>query len=567
MKFIQKAPSLLAAASLLLIVLLTAACAAAVPQGADEAGSATEAPESESAGDAASEEVVAEGDQIFRVGVWSGPQSFNPYITTDDYSALIFEYVYGQLIRFDENGVPVPYLAERFESSDDATEYTIYLREDAVWSDGTPVTAQDVEMSYRLHGNADVASIIAGNYAAIQGMEAYGSGEAEGVEGLQIIDDKTIKFVLDEPNAPFINTLDYFVLPSHILGDVPPAEMETHPFFEAPTVSAGAYKFVDYEPDQFIEFEANENFFLGEPQIERLIFRIGAQDVLLAQLQTDELDFALVPPAEVERVRNMENVNFVSVPGAGAQVVHFNLQKPYLQDKKFRQAVAYALPRTDIVDPLYFGEADVVNSPNAIGWAVPDDLNDYGYDPEQARALLEEIGWDGSQTLLLRYPTGNKPREMSAPLIQSALGEVGIEVELEVTDFATLLTDVKEGNYDLSLLGWTGSGDPDLLATILYDSANVPPEGWNIMHYSNERVDELVHEGRLTSDQGEREAIYQEMYRILNNELPVVFLWSENTLYAYNDRLIGFAPTQFGSWSTLASNAFPNIQELELAAE
>ena len=566
MKFIKKAPSLLMAMSLLLVILLTAACAAAVPQDADEANSAAEATESESA-DATSEDVAAEGEQIFRVGVWSGPQSFNPYITTDDYSALIFEYVYGQLIRFDENGVPVPYLAESFESSDDATEYTIHLREDAVWSDGTPVTAQDVEMSYRLHGNADVASIIAGNYAAIKGMEAYGSGEAESVEGLQIIDDKTIKFVLEEPNAPFINTLDYFVLPAHILGDVPPAELETHPFFEAPTVSAGAYEFVDYEPDQFIEFEANENFFLGEPQIERLIFRIGAQDVLLAQLQTDELDFALVPPAEVERVRSMENVSFVSVPGAGAQVVHFNLQKPYLQDKKFRQAVAYALPRTDIVDPLYFGEADVVNSPNAIGWAVPDDLNDYGYDPERARALLEEIGWDGSQTLLLRYPTGNKPREMSAPLIQSALGEVGIEVELEVTDFATLLTDVKEGNYDLSLLGWTGSGDPDLLATILYDSANVPPEGWNIMHYSNERVDELVREGRLTSDQGEREAIYQEMYSILNDELPVVFLWSENTLYAYNNRLIGFEPTQFGSWSTLASNAFPNIQELELAAE
>ena len=566
MKFIRKAPLRLTALSLLLIVLLTAACAA-VPQGTGEADSVAEAPESESAGDAASEEVASESDQIFRVGVWSGPQSFNPYITTDDYSALVFEYVYGQLIRFDENGVPVPYLAESFESSDDATEYTIHLREDAVWSDGTPVTAQDVEMSYRLHGNADVASIIAGNYAAIKGMEAYGSGEAESVEGLQIIDDKTIKFVLEEPNAPFINTLDYFVLPSHILGDVPPAELETHPFFEAPTVSAGAYKFVDYEPDQFIEFEANENFFLGKPQIERLIFRIGAQDVLLAQLQTDELDFALVPPAEIERVRSMEDVSFVSVPGAGAQVVHFNLQKSYLQDKKFRQAVAYALPRADIVNPLYFGEATVVNSPNAIGWAVPDDLNDYGYDPEQARALLEEIGWDSSQTLLLRYPTGNKPREMSAPLIQSALGEVGIEVELEVTDFATLLTDVKEGNYDLSLLGWGGSGDPDLLATILYDSANVPPEGWNIMHYSNERVDELVREGRLTSDQGEREVIYQEMYRILNDELPVVFLWSENTLYAYNDRLIGFAPTQFGSWSTLASNAFPNIQELELAAE
>lgn len=539
------------------------ACTQAVPQTRDGGSAATES-EAETSADAS-----AQGDesQIFRVGMWSGPQSFNPYITTDDYSALLFEYVYGQLIRFDYDGVPVPYLAESFEVSEDSTEYTLRLRDDALWSDGTPVTAQDVEMSYRLHGNPDVASINAGNYKSIKGMEAYTNGEADSVEGLQIIDDKTIKFVLDEPNAPFINNLNYFVLPSHILGDVPPAELETHPYFDEPTVGIGPYNFVAYEPDQFIEFVANEDFYLGKPKIERLIFRIGAQDVLLAQLQKDELDFSLVPPAEVERIKGLDNVTFTSLPGSGAQVMHFNLQKPYLQDKKFRQAVAYALPRTDIVEPLYFGQGTVVNSPNAIAWAVPDDLNPYEHDPEKAKALLEEIGWDSSQTLLLRYPTGNKPREMSAPLIQSALKEVGIEVELQITDFATLLTDLKAGDYDLSLLGWTGSSDPDLLATILYDSGSLPPEGWNIMHYKNDRVDELVKEGRLTSDLETRQEAYHEMYRILNDELPVVFLWSENTLYAHNNRLIGFEPTRFGSWASLGSGAFPNVQELELAAE
>jgi peptide/nickel transport system substrate-binding protein len=510
---------------------------------------------------------VPEQGQIFRVGMWSSPQSFNPYITTDDYSATLFENVYGQLIRLDANGAPVPYLAESFDVSEDGSEYTIHLRDNAFWHDGTPVTAKDVEMTYRLHGHPDVASIIAGNYKAIKGMEAYTAGEADSVEGLQIIDDKTIKFVLEEPNAPFINNLNYFVLPAHILNDVPPAELETHPYFDAPTVGAGAYKFVGYEPDQYMEFEAYEDFFLGAPNIQRLIYRIGTQDVLLAQLQKDELDFVLVPPAEVERIKSLYDISFQSLPGSGAQVMHFNLGKPYLQDKRVRQAMAYALPREDIIQPLYFGEATVVNSPNSIAWAVPDDLNPYEYNPEKAKELLAEAGWDPNQKLVLRYPTGNKPREMSAPLIQSSLKDVGIDVELQITDFATLLDDLKAGDYDLGLLGWTGASDPDLITTILYASENVPPAGWNIMLYSSEDVDELARAGRLAFDQEERAEVYQEMYRIINDDLPVVFLWSENQLYAYNDRLQGFEPSRFGSWAYLVSGAFPNIQDLTLSGE
>jgi len=332
-------------------------------------------------------------------------------------------------------------------------------------------------------------------------------------------------------------------------------------------VGCGPYKFVRYEPDQFVEFEANESFFLGEPKIKRLILRIGTQDVLLAQLQKDELDFVNVPPGEVERVKNLYDVTFVSVPGGGSQVIHVNLQNPVLQDKRVRQAIAYALPREDMVQALYFGEGTIQNSPNNIAWAVPSDLNPYEYNPDKAKELLAQVGWDPSTKLLLRYSTGNKPREMSAPLIQSALKAVGIEVELEITDFATLLTDIKAGEYDLSLLGWTGVGDPDSVATLVYFSGSTPPNGWNVMHYQNERADELIQEGRLTFDQDARQAVYQELYRVLNDELPAIYLWSENSLYAHNNRLQGFKPSRFGGWGNLATAQFPNIQELVLTGD
>ena len=507
---------------------------------------------------------VPEKGRILRVGMWSGPQSFNPFVTTDGYSEAVMDYVYATLTRRDDDGRRTPYLAESWEISEDGSEYTFHIREDAVWHDGTPVTARDFEMSLLLHGSPDVASIRYGWITNIKGMEAYNAGEADSIEGLQIIDEKTIKFVQEESRYSFYG-YNYIVLPAHILGDVSPADLEGHPYFQAPTVGCGPYKFVGYEPDQYVDLEAFDDFFLGAPKIKRMILRVGTQDVLLAQLQKDELDVVLVPPAEVERVKNLYDISLATRIEAGAQLIHVNLQKPYLQDKPVRQAIAYALPREDMAQALYLGGGTVQNSPNNIGWAIPPDLNLYDYDPEKAKELLAEAGWDSSTELLLRYPTGNKPREMSAPLIQSALKEVGIEVKLQISDFSALLEDVKAGEYDLALLSWMSYGDPDTHLTQLYWSESIPPDGWNIMYYKNDTVDELIREGRVTFDQAQHEKIYQDIYRILNDELPVVYLWSENSTFAYNNRVQGFSPSRYGG--NMGRGAFPNIVELTLAGE
>jgi peptide/nickel transport system substrate-binding protein len=508
---------------------------------------------------------VPEQGRVLRIGMWSSPQSFNPFATTDGYSQNIMDFLYVTLTRSDDDGRRLPYLADSWEISKDGTEYTFHIREDAVWHDGTPITASDIEMSVKLNGNPDVGSIRYGWVTNIKGMEAYNAGEADSIEGLQIIDEKTVKFVQQEPRYDFYD-YNVIVLPAHILGDVPAGNLETHSYFQAPTVGAGPYRFVRYEPDQYVELKAFNDFFLGAPKIGRIIFRIGAQDVLLAQLQKDELDIALVPPGEVERVKHLYGISLTTSQGSGSQVIHVNLQKPYLQDKRVRQAMAYALSREEMAQALYLGGGTVQNSPNTIGWAIPPDLNPYAYSPEKAQALLAEAGWDSSQTLLLRYPTGNKPREMSAPLIQSALKAVGIEVELQISDFPILLDDVKAGNFDLALLSWGSYGDPDGHLTQVYFSESTPPNGWNIMHYRNDRLDEVIRLGRVTFNQEEHEKIYQEAFRILNDELPVIYLWSENSNYAYNNRVQVFQPRRY-SGGTLGLAAFPNIVELTLAGE
>ena len=248
-----------------------------------------------------------------------------------------------------------------------------------------------------------------------------------------------------------------------------------------------------------------------------------------------------------------------------------NLRNELLQDKNIRQAMAYGLDRKLMVDELIDGNGVVINAPMVPSlWSYPEDgvLNEYTRDVAKAKELLKKSGYEDSNKdgfvdkngenlkLTLTYPSGDKAREMAAPIIQSQLKEVGIEIELEMMEFSSLMEKVVGNHeFDLYLMANTLSEEPDPKPT-WYSTAASDEKGvfgWNISGFKNKDVDKLLDQGLATLDQGERKEIYTEFAKIMNDELPWIPLYVPNVIQAYNKDLKNYEPGTF--------RTFQNVQD------
>lgn len=486
---------------------------------------------------------VAQSPDTLVYGVVSSPRTFNPWVSNDSPSWIAMDMMYSGLVRFDGTGSQAPDLAESWTISEDGREYVFTLDRDASWHDGTPVTAADVVFTFRTILSPEANTIWASRFASLEGAAAYRDGTSTDLPGVVALDDHTVAFRLSQPSATLMSLLSVqtAIMPAHLLGDVPGAELAEHPFFQAP-IGSGPWKFVRYEAGQYIEFDAFDDAHLGRPNFDKLFQRIGNADTLLVQLQRGEVDVAPVPATEVELVQRMDGVTLYSFPTSIVQALNLNLDRPALADLRVRQAIAHAIDRELLLSIILGGAGAVADTPiYAPDWALTDDLVRYDFDPQRARELLAEAGWDPNTTLVLRYPTGNKPRENAAPIIQQALAAVGIQVELQISDFATLTADARAGAFDLLLLGNAVVGDPDYISS-QFTSTTIPPDGVNYMRFRNARIDELFALGRATPLTADRAPIYAEIQRIVTDLLPRVSLYLDPEIYGVSDRLVGVDP-------------------------
>lgn len=471
--------------------------------------------------------------------VWS------PLKVSNGGQAQVMDLVFSQLVEFDTNLNLVPDICEDFEISPDATEFTFNLRQDVTWSDGEPFTAEDVMFTYRLALTKAAAARQYGKLSQILGAPEFYEGEADDVPGLEMPDEYTFKITLSAPNVAFLigpshsNSL-LWILPEHVLRDMDPADIDNHPFTLNPDVGTGPYHFIEYVPDQYVQFEVNTDYFKGTPQIQTVFLRLAEPATALAQLEAGELHvMTKVTPADAERLQDNQLLNIVSAPGVGVfQIAIMNERFP---DKRFRQAMYYAVDRVALIDVVLRGEGRLVNS-TVIGpeWATYDDLNDYAYDPDRARELLAEMGWDSSQKVELTWSKGFQDIELAAPVFQSQLRDVGIEIELAPFDTPAYIKKVvEEPDFDLA---WFSGGvyamDPDVSAAY-YECNNWTPRGANTTHYCNEELDQLFIEGRGTPDVDTRREIYHQVALTLNEDVPTIFWWSENIIWGINKAVQG----------------------------
>ncbi len=473
---------------------------------------------------------VAEGD-AFVVLLDSSPAGLDPRFATTHASAQLVGLLHEGLVSFDTVDGTMEYRLALSVEQTSEVRYEVVLRDDAVFHDGQPVTAADVEYTYMFL--REVGS-------------PYG-GTQDRIESFEIIDDHHLVITLEEPHAPFEQDLSMGVLPRHIC--------EGHDTCPGDPIGAGPFAFVERQGDLRVEFRRFDDYFGGPPAIDRLVFRVIRDDNarLLALLgNTGDLSQNSVSPMMMPVVENAEGLQVETAPSFKYTYLGINLEHPILSDLKVRKALAHAINREEIIEFKFGGAARLstgVFVPEH--WAYEEDVATFEFDPERARQLLDEAGYlpdeDGVRFELEFKVSANNFRRSLAMLIGQQLGQVGIEVRVRAYEWGTFFDDIRSRNFEITTLQWPSVLDPHLLHWIFH-SDNIPTAdaraaGANRGAYRNERVDQLLDKGRMETDLAKRQKIYGEVQQILAEELPYVSLWHEDNVAVLREGTQGYYTT------------------------
>ncbi len=479
---------------------------------------------------------------------WQKPRTLGPLFSTAGYEQQVERLIFGALVKMTADLKQVPDLAESVDVSDDATVYTFKLHDNATFNDGTPLTSADVVFTIERAVDARTGSIWKGRFINIKGAKEFSDQSAKTIAGVEAPDDHTVVITLATPDSAFLPVLaDYTglgILPKHKLEGVTPEAMIDDPFNLAPSAGAGAYSFVAYEDDQYLELAPNPKFWGEAPKVQHLFMRILQSESAVAELEAGNVDIVNISLDDLDRLSQNANLQVISIESPSMDSISFNLDKEYFQNVKLRQALQYAIDRANITAQIYKGKATVRNCPifGPAWMGVPEGLNEYAFDPGKAKSLLAESGWDTNQQVELMYSSTSPAIFQSmVAIIQQQWADIGFKanlLQLDATELnRKLITDAE---YEMYIGGGGVYGAEPSISAKYYLSTGFTPGGANSIHYSNPKIDELYAKGRSVSAQAERKAVYTEIGKILNEELPSIFLWSPNTNFGVNKRLIGF---------------------------
>jgi peptide/nickel transport system substrate-binding protein len=478
-------------------------------------------------------------------GMWSPPNNFSPIFTDSSYGYYVVRFLFQGMVeaRMENNQMKFfPSLAQKWEISPDNQTFTFTIHPKANWHDGRPVTAEDMLFTLQTISDPRTQTNRGAEISTIAGLDERGKRPAGGQLGIRILGPKVIEIKTKVPVDPtmFLERVgnNVYVMPKHVLGNVPPDQLNRHQFMLNPTVGNGPFKFVQYKTDQFIELVQNESYHNGVPNVRRVFVRIIPATTMVAQLERQDMDLSAgfgigeIPIEDWDRVKSMSHIRAVTFPGPGYQYMLVNFRRAYLQDKRVRRALAHAINRQLIVTQLIKGEATLAEGP------IPPrnpyynkNVKPWPFDTARARQLLQEAGWDFNRTLLLRVPVGNTIRERAADIIRENLLAAGVKVDIQKSDFPTHIASLQQANYDIALLGWAGPTDPDV-------SSQYRTGGqYNYSYNSIGPMDQLLDEGVKLSDPAKRRQVYDKFQELFADELPVIVLFYQNARNAIAKRM------------------------------
>lgn len=479
--------------------------------------------------------------------------SFHLYQTTDTASHAYSYMVYdsNHLLRLDEETLEyIPHAAEKYTISEDGLTFTFHLRQDMKWSDGEPITAHDYKWTY------DQAIKPENGFAYVSQLDF--------IESYEALDDYTLQVTIEEVYAPALGQIDLIMpYPKHIWEDLDWNDPETNPEINHPSVVSGPYKLVEWKRDQYVIFEANENYWYhGPPNIERYIIEIVPdQDVAYQKMKTGESDTAPIQPEQLDEARALEHINVYEWWPAAARwsYIGLNMREGFpTHDINIRHGLNYAIDKELLTDEVMLGQAKRLCSvfPET-SWVYAPDAPCYPYDTDKALEAFAKSGYtlqddklvdeNGEQLRLkLSYgPNTSKIRELIAVTVQDYLGDVGIEVEIQALEWASFLETIhsEDPDWDMFIGGWSATIEPHIMYTI-WAEESIPQ--LNSVAYVNEEVEALFKEAGRTYDTEFRRERYQEIQRLISEDAPYVFLFYNKSWSGQNKRIKGIEPTPLG---------------------
>ncbi len=446
-----------------------------------------------------------------------------------------------------------PRLAHAWEFSDDRRQLTFHLREDAKWSDGVPITADDVRFTWEAQRSPEVAW---------SGLEMKTP-----IVDVEVIDPHTVRFHYETPYAnQLVDAAQGVILPKHVWSELPfSAWRESNLWFQERAVSSGPFVLERWQEGERLVLRRNEHYFSEQmPAYDTLVIRaVPDEATRIAQLRAGEANFSIIEPAGAVMVKEIPGLELIAYDYRQIGFVTWNQRRPIFQDVRVRQALTFGIDREAIVETLNFGYSRLTASPYLIGaWVYNENLERRPYDPDQARALLAEAGWrdtDGDgvvdkdgEPLRFTLETNNesKLRQNITVMIQEQLSRVGIDVEVGSADFGALIERERAGNFDASVLGIGIDTSWNLDA--LFHSRSIGAHSWNLGAYRNEEVDRLIDEIQAVAEPADAKPLHDALQELIWREQPVTILYQNQKLVA-TQGIGNVAPSMISAWANVAA--------------
>jgi ABC-type transport system substrate-binding protein len=514
----RRTPRLRSLAALAALTVLVSACSVSDP----------EAPSSDKGGNGA--------DSTFSIAVGIDPDTFDPAGQTTTTVQNMVDYMVETLTSVDEKGEVSGKLAETFDTSADGLTVTLGLRKNVTFHDGTPFNADAVVFNLQRILSPDVKVPLGSPYKVISNVTA--------------VDENTVAITLSRPSPGFLSALSVttagMISPASITADG-----NTNVKYQKP-VGTGPYVFGSFTAGESFTVTQYDKYWGKKPYYGTVNFRVVPEAATRESLLlSDQVDMIILPPvSDLQSLKANKKVKTLVAPSDRTIFIALDYQDPLLSKKEVRQALNYAVDKDAIVKNVMFGAAETLDAPMAPSLAGYCKTGSYDYDPAKAKQMLADAGAAGA-TLDLLTPSGRYVQDaQAAEAIAGYLRDVGLTVNVSTSDFPSFLARVNaphsENTVDMHLLGWAPAYLDADFQMQMFRSATHPPKGLGTSFYTNPEVEQVLAQADVELDQSKRAQLYCDASKVIWDDAPWIFLWTQSfpVVYSADVTGIGATPTE-----------------------